>query len=192
MTRAFSSRRRQEEQRRRQIPTALCNYENSLGEQLLDMVERFHSASTIREFVRAAESASVATDKLDVVRRWLAWTASWAERLDPLGELAEETRVVALDPERTTEEEFNWPDSEERASAGYIRRFEPRGVQRVLGQPAPCFGCLIPRCGAQSEAASRAEPDPRSPRFPECRGVHLRSKRVRPAPHVGDFQRFLS
>ena len=132
LEREDSNRRWKEEQKRQQVPKVLCNYENALGEQLLDAVERFHSANAIREFVRAAEGARVATDKLDAVRQWLAWAADWAARLDPLGEIETEARFVAPDPATMPEDEFNywynWPDSEKRVSSGYGRRFEPRGV----------------------------------------------------------------
>ncbi|HEY0468577.1 MAG TPA: hypothetical protein VGC79_30490 [Polyangiaceae bacterium] len=132
LEREESNRRWKDEKKRQQIPKVLCNYANALGEELLDAVERFRSANAIREFVCAAASASVPADKLDAVRQWLAWAASWADRLDPLGELASEARLVAPDPGRMPEDEFNywygWPETEKRVSAGYGGRFEPRGV----------------------------------------------------------------
>jgi hypothetical protein len=132
LEREESNRRWKEEQKRQQVPKVLRNYENALAEQLLDAVERFQSAKAIREFVRAAERASVAAEKVDAVRQWLAWASDWAERLDPLGELETEARLVAPDPATMPEEEFNywysWPDNEKRVSAGYGRRFEPRRV----------------------------------------------------------------
>ena len=94
--------------------------------------KRFHSANAIRQFVQAAEGASVAAERPEAVRQWLTWAARWADRLDPVGDLASAARHVAPDLARMPEEEFNywygWPESEKRVGAGYGRGFGPHGV----------------------------------------------------------------